>query len=78
METMPPAPSTRSLKEFSRLTTATSSQSTLGHDSRHRQPPSSDLKVPSLFAKGPYYITGDNRGKKKRPKYEWSAVKQLK
>ena len=25
-----------------------------------------------------YYITGDERGKKKRPKYEWSAVKLLK
>ena len=35
-----------SLKDFSRLTTATSSQSPLGHDSRRRHPPSSDLKVP--------------------------------
>ena len=30
----------------SRLATATSSQSPLGHDSRRRYPPSSDLKVP--------------------------------
>ena len=43
---MPPAPSTWSLKDFSRLETATSSQSPLGHDSRRRHPPSSDLKVP--------------------------------
>ena len=43
---MPPAPSTWSLKDFSRLATATSSQSPLGHDSRRRHPPSSDLKVP--------------------------------
>ena len=27
--------------------------------------------------KGSYYITGDERGWKKRPKYEWSVVKQL-
>ena len=26
---------------------------------------------------GSYYITGDERGWKKRPKYEWSVVKQL-
>ena len=31
-----------SLKDFSRLATATSSQSPLGHDSRRRHPPSSD------------------------------------
>ena len=24
-----------------------------------------------------YYITGDEWGKKKRPKYEWSAGKQI-
>ena len=46
MEAMPPAPSTWPLKDFSRLATATSSQSPLGHDSRRRHPPSSDLKVP--------------------------------
>ena len=34
------------IKDFSRLATATSSQSPLGHDSRRRHPPSSDLKVP--------------------------------
>ena len=33
---------------FSRLATATSSQSSLGHDSRHRHPPYSDLKVPTI------------------------------
>ena len=27
--------------------------------------------------RGSYYITGDERGKKKRPKYEWSAGKQI-
>ena len=34
------------IKDFSHLATATSSQSPLGHDSRRRHPPSSDLKVP--------------------------------
>ena len=43
---MPAAPSTWSLKDFSRLATATSAQSPLGHDGRRRHPPSSDLKVP--------------------------------
>ena len=28
-------------------------------------------------ALGSHYITGDERGKKKRPKYEWSAGKQI-
>ena len=27
--------------------------------------------------KGSYYITGDEWGMKKRPKYEWSAGKQI-
>ena len=26
---------------------------------------------------GSYYITGDESGMKKRPKYEWSAGKQI-
>ena len=47
---MPPAPSTWSVKDFSRLATATSSQSPLGHESRRGHPPSSDLKVPNVNA----------------------------
>ena len=43
---MSPAPSTWSLKDISRLARDTSSQSPLGHDSGHRHPPSSDLRVP--------------------------------
>ena len=35
-------------KDFSRLATATSSPSPLGHGSRRRHPPSSDLKVPNM------------------------------
>ena len=38
----------KDFKDFSRLATATSSQSPLGHESRRRHPPSSDLKVPNM------------------------------
>ena len=31
--------------------------------------------MPSIL--GSYYITGDEWGKKKRPKYKWSAGKQI-
>ena len=38
--------------------------------------PTKISKVLYIFH-GSYYITGDERGKKKREKYEWSAGKQI-
>ena len=35
------------------------------------------LRLTNRFQVGSYYITGDEWGKKKRPKYEWSAGKQI-